>query len=413
MINNYLLKTLHHEKASFYQDKLLYISALFAPLIAPLFFFCPTIVLRNIFYISIPFMVALILKNKSELKELLLENKSICRIVLIFLAYMTFSVLWSETNEEGRIFEKGKLFLFLGISTLSTFLIAYKKPDFIKNIKKTYIFGAISSSIILIINYIYMNGFAVTPIRLEGMGRAENPVQASLVYSLAVIAILLGSSSEKYSRNKEYIIKIAMTLPPLIVILLTQSRGPFLGLILTLLCLYLTNAKQKIKKLIYIIIGLALLSIPTYITLKDTPVLERHTTGRFEIWHSAMQQISERPIFGNGLASNPHYTYTKPNGVVSPASHIHSLYLSTLYQGGIVGLLLLLSIYFLILKEHWVRRQYNSSETKWILGWILMGAAFGIADFGGIMINLSTEWLVFWWPISLTLGYYTRSRMKL
>ena len=141
---------------------------------------------------------------------------------------------------------------------------------------------------------------------------------------------------------------------------------------------------------------------------KNTDILNRKTTGRFQIWQTAISQIKEHPIIGHGLATNNRYDYTKDDGTVMEASHIHSLYLSTAFQGGLIGLGLLIWIYYLFSIKYIDLIRKKVMDHMWIGGWVLMGAAFGIADFGGIVINLSTEWLFFWWPIGLLWGQMAR-----
>lgn len=410
MIKDSLYAHIKQGKELYLQNRLLFMSSLFLPLIAPLFFYCPTSILRTIFYISVPFLCALLIKNRHEIKRLLTYDKIIWGIMAIFVVFMSASVFWSDQVEASRYFSKGKLFFILGITTLSTFYISYKFPGFSATIKKLYIFGATSSALILIANYLIAHGFSLQPERLEGMGRASNPVQASLVYGLAIIAITFGKFPDHYSKRQVYFLKTLMMLPSLSIILLTQSRGPFLALIVTLTVLFILKPGNRVRTAICVGIGLCLLSIPFYSVLKYTDIVERKTTGRFEIWDTAINQIKEKPITGNGLATNNRYNYTKDDGTHMTASHIHSLYLSTLFQGGAVGLGLLLSIYFIFAKRYFELIANNGHEYVWIGGWVLMGTVFGIADFGGIVINLSTEWLVFWWPIGLVLGQIARNK---
>ncbi len=417
LIKDNLRTLIDHSKELYRENNILFISSLFIPLIVPLFFYCPTSILRTIFYVSIPFLVALLFKNRQELKQLLSEDKILWRILAVFLVFMSASVLWSDNGETIRYFSKGKLFLFLGLTTVSTFYISYKYPTFSDKIKNFYIFGAVSSAIILIAVYYFVVRFSLENQRLEGMGRATNSVQAALLYALAIIAIVFGKFSNQSSTLKTYAIKTLLAAPPLGAMLLTQSRGPFLSLILTLTALFILQSKNRIKTIFLMVMGLIAVSIPSYFVLKQTQILDqvlnRKTTGRFEIWEQAIEQITAKPIFGNGLAITNRYHFTNEYGSVFEASHIHSLYLSTLFQGGIVGLALFLSLYFLFAKNYLELIANRSSPHVWIGGWVIMGAAFGITDFGGIIINLSTEWLVFWWPIGLVLGLVVRNRYRL
>lgn len=405
MIRDRLQHFKNEVKSIFFKDRLLFISSLFTPLICPLFFYFPSSILRNIFYISLLFSVPLLIKKKTEIKQLIIQDKPAWITLIAFILFMCLSVFWSETIESSRYFEKGKLFVFIGLATISTFYIAYKIPGFSEAIKNLYIFGAVSSAIVLIVHHVILNGFTWPQVRLEGMGRAENPVQASLVYGLAILAIIFGKFPKECTPKFINISKILMSVPPLTVMLMTQSRGPFLSMIITIIGIYIFNSQDRIKKLLFIGICLFCVSIPAYMEMSNTEVLNRKTTGRFEIWGKATEKILSHPIVGNGLASDGRYTYTNERGANLTASHIHSLYLSTLYQGGLIGFALLISSYILFTKRFLKIISNQDQNHLWIGAWVLMGAAFGISDFGGIIINLSTEWLVFWWPMALVLAY--------
>ncbi|MBL8640993.1 MAG: O-antigen ligase family protein [Alphaproteobacteria bacterium] len=409
MIRNSLLTLQIEPVQKLYQEnRSLFLSSLFIPVIAPLFFYCPTSILRTLFYISIPFLVTLVIKNKQAIWGLLSQDKITWGVLALFSVYMSTSVLWSSDAEISRYFSKGKLSLILGLTTISTFYISYRFPKFSDILKNSYILGATSSAIILIIHYLLTHGFSLPTERLEGLGRATNPVQASLLYGLAVIAIIFGKLPFQHTRRQVYILKMAMILPSLVIILMTQSRGPFLALLLTLVIIFILQSRNRIKAFSCGLIAIILVSVSVYGAFKNTDILNRKTTGRFQIWQTAISQIKEHPIIGHGLATNNRYHYTKDDGTVMEASHIHSLYLSTAFQGGLIGLGLLIWIYYLFAIKYIDLIRKKVMDHMWIGGWVLMGAAFGIADFGGIVINLSTEWLVFWWPIGLLWGQMAR-----
>ena len=161
MITDSLKNLTQQVKNSYQENRLLFISSIFIPLIAPLFFYCPTSVLRTIFYISIPFLIALLFKNRHELKQLISQDKITWGVLTIFVLFMSASVLWSDNGESVRYFSKGKLFLFLGLTTVSTFYITYKYPKFSSILRNCYILGATSSALVLIANYLATHGFAL------------------------------------------------------------------------------------------------------------------------------------------------------------------------------------------------------------------------------------------------------------
>lgn len=404
----YIKRSLLRIVEDYHRDRVLFLSALFIPMICVLFFYCSTTVLRTLFYVSLPCVVALFLQKKADVRRLIAHDKLMWGVAAAFVLFMCASVMWSETEHVSRYLDKGKLFIFIGITTLSTALITYKKPVFPEIIRWAYIAGAVSSALVLIGHYLVAHGISWPKERLEGMGRAGNPVQASLMYGLAVVAILCGKFpayiSETASIGRRYGVRMALVTPLVLVMMMTQSRGPFLAMCVTLAGFVFWKAQHKVKTMAIVGLCAVVVSVPAYIQLKDAEIFNRKTTGRFEVWEKASQKIWEHPIIGNGLASDSRYTYTNEGGSILTASHIHSVYLSTLFQGGVIGFVLFMMLYAVLVKRLQYYMSRYTPESFWIAGWVFMGAAFGIADFGGIVINLSTEWLVFWWPIGCVVG---------
>lgn len=376
-------------------DRLLFISALFIPVLFSAFFFCPTKILRILFYISLPFSLTLIWRDKAYIWDMIKSYRCIWGICAAFLLYMSFSVTWSYTDHTARYFEKGKLGLFIIIALISTSYITHKFPQLVKTTALSFLTAALISGTILLISYAIALPDMPRLMRLHGMGRADNPVQAALLYGLAIIIL----SHEKTLSALPILHRIALGTIPLTVMALTQSRGPFLALLLTLSALIVINARRKFLTLAVITIGMLAVSTASYTLCKETSLVERQSGGRIAIWSTAITQIKDHPIIGYGLANKTKYSYQKPNGQTEEVGHPHSLYLSTLIQGGIIGL-----VTFLVLMAMSAKYALLQNNNIWIAGWILMGAGLGMVDFGGYIINISTEWLVFWWPAAFTLG---------
>lgn len=377
----------------FSQDRLLALTAIFLPLLFFSFFFLPTSPIRTLFYISIPFSLALILRDRRELWGNIKQNKWVWAITAIFLSYISLSVMWSDTNESGRYFDKGKIGVFIMIAMLATTHIAGKFPPLMRTLSASFITAALLSGIYLIITYASHPPEDGYYLRLHGLGRADNPVQAALLYGLAIIAIAFTNISVPK--------RLAAASIPLAVILLTQSRGPLLALLVTLSILVILRARRKI--LTAILLSTVLLGgiFAASIALQDTHIMMRKTNGRSEIWQSAITKIKESPVIGYGLANKTYYTYSKFNGAQESVGHAHSIYLSTLIQGGLIGFALLISLMVMTFWRTIPQIATRPEEDLWPIGWITMGALLGVVDFGGYVINVSTEWLVFWWPVAL------------
>jgi O-antigen ligase len=368
------------------------------------FFFLPTEALRALFYISLLPSVSLLMRDKVHVIAFLKPVTCFALICVVFLGYMSLSVLWSDTQDLWRVFDKAKLGPFIALGTLSAGYVTSRFPHMIRTISCLFIMASILSGLVLIGLYLPSMLDHQDPIpRLHGLGRADNPVQAALLYGLAIMAILFG----RPSKPTPLLTRAALCIVPLIVLILTQSRGPVLSMIISLSAVWVLSTQNKIRvALSAIFLSFILLGGMAYF-LQHTDFMERGSTGRTEIWALAIENIQNHFWFGDGLATKRYYTVIKENGAPETVGHAHSLYLSTLAQGGIIGFILFMSMgtVFLISIRPFVRNP-NYRPHLWLLGWVFMGGALGLVDFGGYMINISTEWLVFWWPMAFIYGYW-------
>lgn len=393
-------------KALYQNDKLLCLSALSLPILFSLFLFSSTDIIRDLFYVSLPFYAALLFRDRQDVWTIIKDNRFVWIAIITYLIYMTASVFWSDASEHGRYFQKSKLGFFILIGTLSTSYIAYKYKNLLPTLAMFYVTVATITGIILIIPYA-INAFETdTWPRLSGLGRATNPIQVGILYALAILMVLFTKLPARVSSG--IYCRVGLSAVPFIVILLTQSRGPFLSLCLAIPITFVlrsdTHIRQKIKYTMLISLVGGCAAYGMHILLKDTALVERKTTGRTEIWESAIAHVHEKPVIGHGLASEIIYTHTFDDGSKEYVRNAHSLYLSTLVQGGVIGLFLFLGMTGAILAKAY-RVNTPCVRDVWPIAFLLFGYIQGCVDFGGYMINLSTEWLVLWWPVGLVLAY--------
>lgn len=399
------LKEIYNDWHSLYRrDRLLFVSAIFLPLLFSAFFFASTLHIRTLFYISLPFSFALLVRDRRHVWEFIKENHVFWALCAIFLGYMSLSVAWSETTETGRYFEKGKLFLLIGIGVLTTSWITHQFPKMITGIGLSFITAAFITAAFLTIPHIITSIETDRFTRMHGLGRADNPVQAALLYGLSVVMIAFGN----FGFLSKLPVKIMLALPPLSAMLCTQSRGPLIALLLALSAIKIIRCSKKIVTSVLLLAALGLLSLTAYFALEQTNIIKRQDTGRTEIWLSALDKIAEKPITGYGLANRTFYTYTIFNGRTEQVSHPHSLYLSTLVQGGYIAAILLLGLMAMTIRQTFL----SPGPEIWPLGCVIMGALLGLVDFGGYVINVSTEWLVFWWPAAFIFALSRPSPQK-
>ena len=145
-----------------------------------------------------------------------------------------------------------------------------------------------------------------------------------------------------------------MLVPMILSIFISGSRGGLLAIGVGILFLLLFNNKSKTyNKVIFIVILILLIYIimpylPSNIVnrLSLSAIAEDKASARFEIWEYAFNKFKSESvfhmIFGNGFLSFKN--------VLGIRSVSHNLFVQTLIEGGIVMIMILVSLFVKIIK---------------------------------------------------------------
>ena len=90
-------------------------------------------------------------------------------------------------------------------------------------------------------------------------------------------------------------------------------------------------------------------------------------TGRTEIWKMALPEILQKPIFGHGYLSTK-FMWLNLTGPFAEVGHLHNGFLETLYNNGLVGMILLLTMHLAILGNLWFARRIIGAPVKGATG---------------------------------------------
>jgi putative inorganic carbon (HCO3(-)) transporter len=160
---------------------------------------------------------------------------------------------------------------------------------------------------------------------------------------LALIFLLFKHMKREHLSYKNTLSLILLLLSSFITIgmlILTQSRGSWIGL---LSCLILLISVQKEKKwgvlLIFLFIVIFLVFLGFNKIQLSTKQAKGSIVGRMYMWNLAIETISEHPVFGIGMnyiRKNPQVGYV--------LAHVHNHLLHTAAELGIPGLIAYLAI---------------------------------------------------------------------
>jgi O-antigen ligase len=115
-----------------------------------------------------------------------------------------------------------------------------------------------------------------------------------------------------------------------------------------------------------------------------------------EVWRQAISQAKDAPCFGHGLNADTRIILPK---IRKARFHHHSVYLETLFYGGIVGLLLLM---MLVGSAIWQALTRTGELQKFLLTCMLVFGFLCVVTDGSTLIRPPKPfWFFFWFPIAL------------
>ncbi|WP_027965274.1 O-antigen ligase family protein [Halalkalibacillus halophilus] len=258
-------------------------------------------------------------------QEFNIENNihllSMLIISLVFLIYI-------YTQNFYRSFYFFSKFIFYSMSILSLYGII------------VFMFGSISQEDNIVIQSINLFGFSFSQVLVEGR-MSSLAGNSNTMGSWLMISILLSIYLYKNNKSSNYLIGILLQI---IALYLSFSRTSILALLLgvivlfALVLLYKKKLLIKLRFIIFIIIPLAISSVWIgAITFSDL-------TGRQDFWYWGITElINSNPIIGQGYGSSEALL----RGYGSDST-LHNYYLTVLYEGGILGLALIVFILLMI-----------------------------------------------------------------
>lgn len=165
-----------------------------------------------------------------------------------------------------------------------------------------------------------------------------NVLGSYLIIIIAVAATGFQIAESKY--NKVITALILLAAYPCMI--LTYSRGAWLGAAVSILIILIFNQKKS-----YVLVGLAITAILAfwqYETVASRLNLEFLLSDssqmfRWPLWKLALKIFAQHPVFGVGLGS---FGFSVPSHFTAPGylvSHAHNIYLQFLAETGLMGFL--------------------------------------------------------------------------
>ena len=271
------------------------------------------------------------------------------------------------------------------------------------------------------------------PLWIQGLPAAESGIHPNelggvltLFLPLAIVALVRGQIKTLPGSwlGRALLLVLALLLAG--VMLLTQSRSAFLGLVFGLALLLAGGGRNGRIILVVLclagVVAVSQIGVPTLLGMNEaetvSPVGEITFASRFEIWSRALYGMQDFSFTGMGMGTFRRVApVLYPFFMISPdkdVAHAHNIFLQTGLDLGIPGLIAFISLWigaFAMLLIVYNRR----SEKKIALGMSARTLALGLA--GGMLahgvygltdaVALGAKpGFLWWWLLALITGLY-------
>ena len=358
--------------------------------------------------------------------------------ILLFLCFNVVSYFWSTTDKNFDRYYKDLLYIVLFLTTLSA-LIRSPKNNLVRVMEVAGLIAVIGAAL-SIHHYYITNDTSLNyrSFRIFNMGYGpfanfSGPIQAALYYGPFTLFFFIRFLDSKGVLTKQILFLLAVVILQTY-ILLTGSRGPtfslFIGYIVlwsfrrdrltTAFCIVVfglafgmglktnaikyefldtssAHAVRQYSKVEPLSAGSSFRELPTFQELEEN--LNERFNERGTIWFGAIEEILDAPWFGHGIEAEFKQPYHNNR---QTASHPHSLYLQILYDTGLIGLTLFLSILSLTLKDGWKYRHIPLVQIA--LSILVFGLISYLIDVHKIFHRPHAYWFLFWLPVGIVIG---------
>jgi O-antigen ligase len=183
----------------------------------------------------------------------------------------------------------------------------------------------------------------------------------------------------------------------------SDSRNAWVSVVFGMAVLLLAEKLADRQRFVTSVLSIVLLGgvvLVALFSVEDTRdlLLPRGTSFRPEIWDLAIARILDgHLLFGLGINTPDDFDLG-----VTHVLHPHNLYLSVLYQGGLVALFLFLLVLWKTLRE--LLLHYEDADAKLALGILAVGLPAYLLDGHELLDKIGSTWFLIWLPVAIAVG---------
>jgi O-antigen ligase len=313
---------------------------------------------------------------------------------IILLCYLFLNSLWSIHYSTSQSLKYLRYLFTLYCLFAAIFVLQYKRPGYSIWLFKAFVIIGFFHSIYGIFDHLITEKDPL-------LTRLEDPIDSAMHAGLLLLTCLWLMFEKKAWKHK--LTYIGLSVPFIILILLSKSRGPQLALLLTLpLAIYFQ--KLNIKKIIPLASALLIVFCLLLLFTDASKILFSRGLSfpyRQEIWMTSLKESLNYFWLGQGASHKPPLFL--PSGSIF--NHSHSILLSIFRLGGIVGVLLFSINFILCLFVGF--KSSHSPPKLWVI-WLVFGTLCLMTNGKYPLARPSSMWLAYWIPIAFICAYHSK-----
>lgn len=355
--------------------------------------FCMSTRANNLLHLSILLLLLSLFRqqNRQALAEVLREQWQTWALLVVFFIYFALSNIWGRTPQHIDSPLTHGIYLMFYLLLMLNML---EHPQ-TRRLALLSVVGGITA---LSLWTLIVDHTLVLTVR-EVSESNPGPTNVIDLAGYCGVGIIISAMLLKEKGSHLLYIPIAIML---VMLLLTQSRGPLIALIIALCCtLHLkVFTRRNLIAAIALVIVVALVFTVTPVgdmLLARFEELGTQSGLRISIWRHTLTEIVNQPWLGRGASYELNFINYSGEHITTT----HSVYLGALLKGGIIGLLLLLALIARGLWQAWRKRR---DDSRYGLAMLIFALVFMASQGMFIISNPRETWILFWLPLAIALS---------
>ena len=324
--------------------------------------------------------------------------------VAALLAYLVLTSLWSEDSQPGdalSMLSRAVQVLLFAVA----FAECQMRGDLQRWLGRTLAVAGMLAA--LAGTGLFLMGHSENG-RLVGLGQLDNNVVAALIFGVVLILVTAQALREPnvlWRRSSAFGVVVVAA-----AVLLSESRNGQIGAVLGVGTLLIAHRVPDRQRFAVAVLGMGVILVAGLAALianeaSQTLVLPRGDSYRPAIWLATLSAVMDGGLwFGRGILTD--------DTLVTAAGefpHPHNMYLSVLFQGGLVGVALFATLIAAVVRT--LFDHYPNRDAKLALGILGLALPAWLLDGHELIDKVGMTWFLFWLPVAISLGLAWMGRL--